>query len=127
MFLRKLKQYIQAILHCIARILGLRCCQNDEKDARSRSFNQQRQSPPTPPPHLPPTPPPHNNHTAPSTPEPPPHDDDGSSNSFSDGPATCGCGRPLQRGWDCPYCRRNCSVCGRALGVDEDCDRCTRA
>lgn len=38
--------------------------------------------------------------------------------------AVCGCGRPLKPGWECPYCRRTCSTCQRALGEDEECTRC---
>ncbi|KAI9256499.1 hypothetical protein BDA99DRAFT_516581 [Phascolomyces articulosus] len=42
-----------------------------------------------------------------------------------DSPPTCGCGRVLKQGWMCPDCRTNCPQCGRALGIDEPCDRCT--
>lgn len=36
----------------------------------------------------------------------------------------CGCGRPLDAGWDCPYCRNSCPTCHRALGEGEQCERC---
>ncbi|KAI9028227.1 hypothetical protein CLU79DRAFT_738335 [Phycomyces nitens] len=40
-------------------------------------------------------------------------------------PITCQCGKPLESGWDCENCRRNCSHCNRALTTDPE-DYCTR-
>ena len=39
-------------------------------------------------------------------------------------PAVCGCGRPLEAGWECSYCRFTCPTCHRALGEGEQCSRC---
>ncbi|KAG2175573.1 hypothetical protein INT43_001220 [Umbelopsis isabellina] len=43
-----------------------------------------------------------------------------------DNSIVCECGRRLGPGWTCPTCRRNCSICQRALIADESsyCDRC---
>ncbi|KAI8149431.1 hypothetical protein BJV82DRAFT_662734 [Fennellomyces sp. T-0311] len=55
------------------------------------------------------------------------HSDDVDDDDIADdnSPPTCGCGRVLKQGWACPDCRTNCSRCGRALAVDEPCDRCS--
>jgi hypothetical protein len=38
----------------------------------------------------------------------------------------CQCGKVLKKGWECDICRKNCSICHRALSVDpkEYCSRC---
>lgn len=41
----------------------------------------------------------------------------------------CGdCGKELDTGWNCSSCRRQCSICNRALSTnpDEFCERCYR-
>ncbi|KAI7854406.1 hypothetical protein BDC45DRAFT_569098 [Circinella umbellata] len=51
-------------------------------------------------------------------------DEDYDDSTDDNSPPTCGCGRVLKQGWACPNCRTDCSQCGRALGIDEECDRC---
>ncbi|KAI9492407.1 hypothetical protein BDB00DRAFT_438489 [Zychaea mexicana] len=51
-------------------------------------------------------------------------DDEDDDNDNDDQQAVCGCGRPLEAGWECPHCRFTCPTCQRALGEGEQCSRC---
>ncbi|KAI8149565.1 hypothetical protein BJV82DRAFT_126655 [Fennellomyces sp. T-0311] len=72
--------------------------------------------------------------SSPSTPSPPPrrltdrvlglHNKIWRRKSTQDQQVVCGCGRPLETGWECAYCRFTCPTCHRALGEGEQCSRC---